>query len=255
MQTGSPSGPVVIYTAAWDDVFGYRAMTDALPDDVRVLAVSAADLPPGEVVSTIDALSALFEEALVGVAADDLSRPLTLLGWSTAGVVAYDLADRLTRRGCVVERVAMVDTYFPGEEQHLWSNRWWKYKSLATPSAFAGEVKKFATRRSQAVAKKVGTRLLRYAGTDVPAGPERTSVGGVPLEAFTYRPASSRIPVLLYAASTTNPDRTYRAWRRVAEVEVVPVEGRHRGYLSIMGADRVHHITDDLTHRLHPTTL
>jgi hypothetical protein len=38
-------------------------------------------------------------------------------------------------RGTGRHRVAMVDTFFPGEERHLWSNRWWKYKSMLRPGA------------------------------------------------------------------------------------------------------------------------
>ena len=32
---------------------------------------------------------------------------------------------------------AMIDTFFPGEHRHLWSNRWWKYKSMLQPGALA----------------------------------------------------------------------------------------------------------------------
>ena len=37
MQTGRSDGPLMVLTPAWDDVFGYRPLTDELPDDVRVL--------------------------------------------------------------------------------------------------------------------------------------------------------------------------------------------------------------------------
>jgi len=250
MQEGAAGEPLVVLTSAWDDVFGYRALTDQLPDGVRVLALSAAEASNDELLTTIDALSEEFERLLVGEAAGDLDRPMTLLGRSTGGVVAYDLAARLRARGLDVERVAMVDTFFPGAEQHLWSNRWWKYKSLATPGALADEVSITAKRRAKKYASSIGRRLLEYSGTSVPDAPERTSTGGVPFEAFAYRPTPDDIPVVMYAATTTNPDRTYNGWRSVADVEVVPVEGRHRGYQSIMDADRVHHIAADLASRL-----
>ncbi len=250
MQTGAADGPLVVLTSAWDDVFGYRALTDELPDEVRVLALTAAEASHDELLTTVDALSAAFERLLVDEAADDLERPITVLGRSTGGVVAYDLGIRLRSRGLEVERVAMVDTFFPGAEQHLWSNRWWKYKSLATPGALADEVSITAKRRAKKYASSIGKRLLTFAGTPIPDAPERTSTGGVPIEAFSYRPTPDEIPVVMYAATTTNPDRTYNGWRDVADVEVVSVEGRHRGYQSIMGADRVHHIAADLASRL-----
>jgi thioesterase domain-containing protein len=250
MQAGTPGQPFVVLTPAWDDVFGYRALVDALPDDFRVVALSAAEMPADDLVATIDALGEAFERVLLDEAADDLDRPITVLGWSTGGVAAYELAARLDRGGASVGQVAMVDTFFPGAEQHLWSNRWWKYKSLLTPSAFADEVTTTVKRRSKKYAEAIGKRLLRFAGTPVPDAPERTSTGGVPLEAFSYRPTRHGIPIVMYAASTTNPARTYEGWQTVADVEVIRVVGRHRGFQSIMAADRIHHIADDLAARL-----
>lgn len=250
MQAGAHDGPVLVLTPAWDDVFGYRALVDALPDDIRVIAVSAADVDPDRIVVTIDALAEQFERALLDSDTNDVERPITVFGWSTGGVVAFDLADRLRLDGCQVDRIVMIDTFFPGAEQHLWANRWSIYKSLATPRAVADELTTFARRRSRSAAKSIGTRLLQLSGSDVPDTPKRTSVGGVPLEAFSYRPAGSRVPVLLYAANTTNPDRTHHLWSNVADVEVVPIEGRHRGFQSVMDADRVGQIADDLQRRL-----
>jgi thioesterase domain-containing protein len=251
MQTGRSDGPLMVLTPAWDDVFGYRPLTDELPDEVRVLALTASDSAPGDLLTTISGLGESFEALLLAESATDLDRPITVLGWSTGGVAAYDLAGRLRARGVAVERVVMVDTFFPGAEQHLWSNRWWKYKSLLTPAAFVNEVSTTVRRRAKKYANSIGTRLLRFSGAPVPEAPERTSTGGVPLEAFGYRPVPNDIPIVMYAATTTNPDRTYNGWRTVAEVEVVRVEGRHRGFQSIMGADRVHRITADLASRLH----
>ncbi len=250
MQTGATEGPLVVLTPAWDDVFGYRALTDELPDDVRVLALSAADAAPEELLTTIDGLGEAFERLLLAEAADDLDRPITVLGWSTGGVVAYDLGRRLRERGLDVERVAMVDTFFPGAEQHLWSNRWWKYKSLLTPSAFANEVSTTVKRRAKKYA-----RSAERACCGSPAPPSRMRPNGPRREACRSRRSSTArcraaTPIVMYAASTTNPDRTYNGWRTVADVEVVRVEGRHRGFQSIMGADRVHRIASDLASRL-----
>lgn len=250
MQAGLPGAPVVVLTSAWDDVFGYRALVDNLPDHVRVLAASSDEIGDDDVVTTIDGLSVLIEELLVEEAPEDLDRMITVLGWSTGGVVAYDLAGRLRERGCDVENLVLVDTFFPGAEKHLWSNRWWNYKSLWKPSALATEITKAVKRRSHRYAKAIGTRLLAFSGSPVPAEPERTAVGSVPLEAFSYQPQRSDIHVVIYAASMTNPERTVNRWREVVDLEVVPVVGRHRGHQSVMGADRVAVIAADLSARL-----
>jgi thioesterase domain-containing protein len=56
---------------------------------------------------------------------------------------------------------------------------------------------------------------------------------------------------VFYRASTTNPARTIRHWERIAtEHDDVEIEGRHRGFDSIMHADKVGRIASDLTARL-----
>ncbi len=252
MQKGEAGEPLVVLASAQDNVFGYRALIDQLPNGVRVLALCAAEALNDELLTTIDALSGEFERLLIEEAVEDLDRPMTLLGYSASGVVAYDLAARLRERRINVERVAMVDTHFPGAEQHVWSNRWWKYKSLTTPGALLGEASITARRRLEKYASSIGRRLLQYSGSSVPDARKPTLTGDLQPDASAYRPTPGDIPVVMYAAATTNPDRTYHGWRSVADVEVVLVEGRHRGYQSIMGADCVHHIAADFASRVAP---
>ena len=92
-------------------------------------------------------------------------------------------------------------------------------------------------------------------GATLPDEQQRTSVGHFPVESLGHRLDAIAVPVVLYRASTTNPRRTIDKWRRVAGgvpdglVDVV-VEGRHRGFDSIMGPGRVDQIGDDLITRL-----
>ena len=52
-------------------------------------------------------------------------------------------------------------------------------------------------------------------------------------------------------AVTTNPSRNVVPWSAVADdITVVDVEGRHRGFDSIMEPPRVGRIADDLAQRL-----
>ncbi len=254
LRPGAPDGPLVLLAASWDDVFGYRELADALPDHVRVDALVHLPDAADRIVGSVDEMTERFV-ALVGDLADGSSPgPVIVAGWSIGGTVAYALAHRLAELGADVALVAMVDTYFPGEERRIWSNRWWKYRSILRPSAVSALVAELGAtvrRRAARLAERVGRRLVRWGGGDVADAPALTAVGGVPWTAFDHRPAPASLPVVLYAASTTNPARTERPWRAVAPgLEAVVVPGRHRGHDSIMSAERVGTIADDLARRL-----
>ena len=242
-------------TPAWDDIFGYQDLARAFPESYSVVALVYVEQPGRPVVTRVDALVPEFLSLAAVLAASRST--VSVLGWSVGGVLAATLADELVRHGVQVEVVALIDTFFPGEERHLWSNRWWKYKSMLRPGAFgeAGrELKTMGVRRTKRLAARIGRRLLSWSGASLPDEPERTSVGGFPVEALGHRVEQVSTPIVFYRATTTNPDRTLNKWRAVAD-EIVDVEipGRHRGFDSIMGAKGVALIAADLVARLEPT--
>jgi amino acid adenylation domain-containing protein len=251
-RAGRPGGPVVIMTPAWDDVFGYQDLARTLPDDVAVVALSYVEQPGRPVVTTVDGVADAFVPLALD-AATGRSR-VAIVGWSVGGVVAAELANRLVARGQDVATVAMIDTFFPGEERHLWSNRWWKYKSMLRPGALTEvgrELQLMVARRLRRLAAGLGRRLLRFAGQELPEETERTAVGHFPVESLGHPIASIAAPLVLYRATTTNPARTVEKWRLLApDLADVEVAGRHRGFDSIMGPGRVQQIGDDLAARL-----
>ena len=251
-QSGSPDGALVLMTPAWDDVFGYHDLARSLPETVGVMALAYVEQPGKPVVNTVDAVVEAFLPSAIELAAGRSS--VAIVGWSVGGVVAAELANRLVAEGHDVTLVGMVDTFFPGEERHLWSNRWWKYKSMLQPGALPDvghELRLMVQRRTRRLSGSLGRRLLAYSGATLPDEQERTSVGHFPVESLGHRIDTIDVPVVLYRASTTNPRRTIDKWRDVADglVDVV-VAGRHRGFDSIMGPGRVDVIADDLTSRL-----
>ncbi len=249
LRVGSTSGPTVVLTPAWDTVMSYRTLADAFDDDVTVLAVAivsegAATFP------TVDALGAASIDPVI----DELERlgasRVAVGGWSIGGVAAYDLGQRLAARGVEVRAVALIDTMFPGEYRHLWSNRWWKYKSLLRRDAIGTVIEELATtlqRRAKKYLARLGRRLVEIAGESLPKA-EPTTGSGMPLAGLDHEPRVTAVPIVLYAANTTKRARTEHRWITVApDLRVVPIEGRHRGFDSVMGTDRVHQIVDDLT--------
>jgi amino acid adenylation domain-containing protein len=251
-QQGTPGGALVLLTPAWDDVFGYQDLARMFPADVAVVALTYIEQPGRPVVTTVDGVVDAFVP---------LARELTtgrssvgVVGWSVGGVVAAELANRLSAGGQDVTFVAMVDTFFPGEERHLWSNRWWKYKSMLRPGALPDvgrELQLMVMRRVRRLAARLGRQLLTFSGTAVPDEPKRTSVGHFPVDSLGHEIGSIDVPLVLYRASTTNPRRTIDRWSELtADLDDVVVPGRHRGFDSIMGPDRVDLIGGDLARRL-----
>jgi thioesterase domain-containing protein/acyl carrier protein len=250
-QPGAPGGPLVLMTPAWDDVFGYQDLARTFPPDVAVVALAYVEQPGRPVVTTVDAIADAFVPLARQLAA---GRPdVAVVGWSVGGVVAAELANRLVTEAQDVSFAALIDTFFPGEERHLWSNRWWKYKSMVRPGALPDvgrELQLMVERRARRLAARVGRRLLTFSGSALPDEPKRTSVGHFPVESLGHQIGSIDVPVVLYRASTTNPRRTIDRWRgATSDLDDVVVPGRHRGFDSIMGPDRVELIGHDLIRR------
>jgi thioesterase domain-containing protein/acyl carrier protein len=246
MRPGTAAGRLVLFTAAWDDVQGYRDLADAFDPTVTVLAavVTAVD-------GTLDRVDVVTDRIVAAITSTGRS-PDIVLGWSIGGVVAFEVGRRLGAAGASPLQIALVDTYFPGEQRHVWSNRWWKYKSMLRPGsvgAAVGELRTMFGRRVRAVVARIGRRLLVWAGESVAVESERRATpGGIPFEAMDHRPEPCDVPVVLYAATTTNPARTIDRWTEVAtDLRVVRLDGRHRGIDSIMGRDRVGAIVEDLS--------
>ncbi len=250
LRAGTPSGPTVVVTPAWDGVMGYRTFADAFDDHVAVLAVVIVSDGGATTHPTVEHLGAASIEPVVDELARRGTTGVAVAGWSIGGVAAYDLGQRLAVRGIEVHAVALIDTMFPGEYRHIWSNRWWKYKSLLRPGLIGAVFGEFATtlrRRAKKYLARFGRRLVQFAGETIPE-PESTTASGVPLSGLDHVPGPTSVPIVLYAANTTKRARTEHRWVTVApDLRVVPIEGRHRGTDSIMEAGRVHQIVDDLT--------
>ncbi len=252
LRSGDPTGPIVVMTPAWDDIFGYQELAKAFPDDHTVVALVYVEQEGHPVVTSVDELVSEFLEPARSSIGERGSA--VVLGWSIGGVVAVELAQQLAAGGSRVDLIALIDTFYPGEERHIWSNRWSKYKPLLRPGSFGiatRELRVMGGRRVKRLAARVGCALLLWSGASLPDEPERTSVGGVPVRALAHDLARVSIPLVFYRATTTNPARTVARWRTVApDLTDVEVAGRHRGFDSIMGRRRVSVIADDLVGRL-----
>jgi amino acid adenylation domain-containing protein/FkbM family methyltransferase len=76
-----------------------------------VYGLQSLGLGEGEPQTSVEEMAATYAAA---VAAAQPEGPLALAGWSIGGVIAWEMAQRLTREGREVEIVALIDTLAPG---------------------------------------------------------------------------------------------------------------------------------------------
>ncbi|MEO1064380.1 MAG: amino acid adenylation domain-containing protein [Actinomycetota bacterium] len=248
MQAGEGT-PLFVVPPAGGLLFTSQPLADALAGHtVLGLQYPGAD-GRGRPETTVAGLAQRF---LPQVQAAQPSGPIRLLGASTGGLVAAELGELLTAAGRDVDLVALVDTYTPGQRLGLWRARRDKYVELVRSGRLTdipGELRRklLDRRRLAATPPSDDTR---------PAAPGSTVEVPRMLDIarraeLAHRLTPTRLPVVLYAASDTNPSRTVRGWRRAAErLTVVELDGAHTGDAWIMGPARVGHLVDDLVTRL-----
>ncbi|MFJ7085947.1 amino acid adenylation domain-containing protein [Streptomyces griseus] len=178
--------PLFLVHPVGGNVFCYRELTAALPDDQPVHAFAALGSEAGEEpLSSVAAMAGRYLAELLHV---QPSGPYRLLGWSFGGLVAREMAARLAAAGREVELLALVDT--------------------GPPAAPAGEPDEAA------LVWHFGADVRRAAGLPAPAGES----------AAAHRPASAgdgtaalldRLLDTLSAEGAlpgTSPDRFARAF-------------------------------------------
>jgi|GEM_PF-1457540 len=254
LRTGRVGGPMLLLVPAWDDVFGYQALAEAFDDDVTAVALVHTAQPGVAPIMTVDELVA----ALLPIATNviDGRGNVAVVGWSVGGIVAVELAEALTAAGQSPQYLVLVDTLFPGEDRHLWSNRWWKYKSMLVPGSIKPAISEFATmagRRIRGHARKLASRVgLRPPAASTTAGEATLAPGEFPPESLSHEVGPIGLPLVYYAATGTNPERTIVKWAELAaDMVTITIPGRHRGVDSVMGSPGVHAIASDLSARLH----
>ncbi|MDB5939955.1 MAG: MelG protein (non-ribosomal peptide synthetase)-like protein, partial [Polaromonas sp.] len=129
--TGRPDRqPLFCVHSAGGNVLNYKPLSSSLGPDQPFYALQAqgvdghlAPLP------TIEAMAAQYVEAIRSV---DPVGPYRLVGYSSGGVIALEMARQLQRAGAGIALLAMIDTLAPAAGQHqpsrlkkLWLMRQW----------------------------------------------------------------------------------------------------------------------------------
>jgi amino acid adenylation domain-containing protein len=178
--------------------------------------------------------------------------PYRFLGWSFGGVVALELAQRLTAEGETVDLVAMIDTLVPGLQR---AGRLRAYVELARGGDLLGVGRKLVrmvqVRAMLLLARRKGRRAAE-SGTTLDAVDRNTwltiKVDEI-VERYRARPYAGR--VVFFAAQNTHAWRTTEPWRRlIPGLEVVAVDGTHEGPDGLLSGSRAGHIAAEIAARL-----
>jgi len=125
--------PLFCVHGAGGNVLNFKVISDRLGTDQPFYGLQAQGvdgrLAP---LATVEAMAAQYVEAIRTV---DPQGPYRLAGYSAGGVIAYEMAQQLTRDGKTVELLAMIDTLSPTSAgrkvsyfRKLWLMRRWSFK-------------------------------------------------------------------------------------------------------------------------------
>ena len=88
-----------------------RQLLEHLDETLPVHAIEASGLTPGK--APIDSMKVLVDRYLAQIRYVQPSGPYRIAGWSAGGVIAYQLASRLSAMGDTVAFVGLLDSYCP----------------------------------------------------------------------------------------------------------------------------------------------
>ena len=247
--------PLVVLPPGGGNLLRYAPLVNALDPNVPVLGIRL----PGA-----DARTAVVEgiEAQAAVMLDALDHaipqgPYRLLGWSTGGLLAWELARLLSERGDEVELVGLVDTFMSGVTVGTEMSIGEKYRSLLRDEgigAVASEgVGRLLERADFARARRRYRRARDRAEMPAMADAERRLGPVIRRAAAGYRPPALTVPTVYFAASETEPHYTHEPWSALlGELDLVMLDGVH--YIPedrcIIGEQRVEALVVELERRL-----
>jgi acyl transferase domain-containing protein/thioesterase domain-containing protein len=125
--------PIFCVHGAGGNVLNFKVISDRLGTDQPFYGLQAQGvdglLKP---LATVEAMAAQYVDAIRSV---DPVGPYRLAGYSGGGVIAFEMAQQLTRNGASVEMVAMIDTLSPDAAakkislpEKIWLMRHWTFK-------------------------------------------------------------------------------------------------------------------------------
>lgn len=238
--------PLFFIHGAGGNVLNYKIISDRLGPDQPFYGLQAQGVD-GKLPfhTTIEAMAAQYVEAVRSV---DPHGPYQLAGFSGGGVIAFEMAQQLTRAGAKIALLGMIDTLSPEAEKRripllkrLWLLRHWSLK-------FAME-RSEQNKRDRAVAASI-TQAKAQENATV-AGPDMQEVADFYLFR-NYLQAQDRYQAQPYHGSlllfrATQARTQYLAagnclgWEKHihGDIRVTPIDGSHLKMMVMPGVEKV----------------
>lgn len=250
LQRGGSRPPIFFAHPVGGEIFGYAAIARYLGPEQPFFGLQARGFDGVEPPHTrIEEMAECYVEAILRIQPHG---PFRLGGYSLGGIIAFEMAQQLQRRGHGVEFLAMLDATAPSEDGGRWTARSVLNLLRNTPYWLVDHVLRRPTRD---VIADVRRRVARIARRVAPAS---AGDGGAAAPAIadimdvTQLPESHRrVVAALYQAGTSYVPRPYpgritlfrvraqplmdshgrdKGWARLAEkgVEIRVVPGNHK---------------------------
>lgn len=245
IRTAEADQPVLVMLAPGSGhLLGYRAMIDALDPKIAILGVrlpghDGKRQPSRSIEEQALAVRPAIEASLEG-------RTFVLFGGSSGGLLAWELGARLEADGRPAAGIIMQDTVHPTMfGTHARPTGVAKYRERLEADGILKTIKLLIWRVHRRGFNAVQRKLLAKKEAK---GSAELSVHQIAQRLFAvadeitvkYEPPRLKVPVVFFAASTTNPDETHHVWQTQADDLTVHVfEGDHSGLNSIGSAGRV----------------
>ena len=232
LRSSGTETPLVVLPPGGGNLLRYAPLVKALDSNIPVVGIR---LPGADARSEIaESIASQARQMLEALDSAVPSGPYRLLGWSTGGLLAWELARLLQRRGDVVELVVLVDTVMAGLKVDDAGSITDKYLDmLRNDGAKAAAVEgasRLRERASFAVARR-RYRNAREAGqTPTMQDAERQLGPVIRRAAFNYRPRPLDLPIVYVGASESDNAVTVDPWAELQAgkpFELIEVEGVH----------------------------
>jgi len=247
LRSSGGQSPLVVLPPGGGNLIRYAPLVRALDNELPVLGLR---LPGADARSdTVDTIEAQATKMLAALDDTAIDGPYRLLGWSTGGLIAWEMARILTARGDRVDWIALVDTVMGGMHVEPPQSVAEKYAAMyrvdGAPAVVSEGVRRGAERAGFALARYRYRASRRKGETPSLADAERQLGPVVRRAALSYRPEPLPASVIYFSASESANDLTVEAF------EVVELDGVH--FLPevecIIGPSRVGQLVAELTKR------